>query len=331
MSKAVNLPFEVPVFASAQTIAAACISMTGHPTAFNQVLHQTSSIFCTTKFLKGFTTPSVTIPYSRIEYFSFIERYPMSFRFTKEDCLDTIKGMLDDGFYIYFDGLDDFYLPNKSWYGTRHMYHDGIICGYDTSDATLSIAAHDINWIFRLIRVPICCFTMAIEDAMTGYPNASYTAYRVKDNTVVDFNEQEVLKNLKNYMDSGFDRYPVETAPNAWGTVVHEYIAMYLEKLLDGSIPYEKMDWRALRPVWEHKKCMLMRIQKVEQKLGWNSELSDAYAPIVDKANRVRMAYAMYHRKRRDSMLDGIRNDLLDVGKLDRQLVGEFIDKLETV
>ena len=69
MSKSVNLTFEVPVFASSQVIAAASIAMTGHPTAFNQVLHQTSNIFCTTKFLQGFTTPKVTIPCSRMEYF----------------------------------------------------------------------------------------------------------------------------------------------------------------------------------------------------------------------------------------------------------------------
>ena len=331
MSKSVNLPFEVPVFASSQLLAAASIAMTGHPTAFNQVLHQTSSIFCTTKFLQGFTTPQVTIPYSRMEYFSFIEWYPMSFRFTKGEYINIIKRMLEEGFYVYYDGVDDYYLPNKSWYGTRHMVHDGIICGYDEEDETLSIAAHDINWVFRLIRIPIASFEVAVKESFKLYPNAHYRAYRVKEDTDVEFNEKEVLKNLKIHMDSDFTKYPVETATNACGTIVHEYIAMYLDKLLDGSIPYEKMDWRALRPVWEHKKCMLMRIRAVEAKLGWDSALGDAYMPVVDKANRVRMAYAVYHRKRRDSMLEGIRNDLLEVGKQDRQLVGEFINKLETV
>ena len=43
--------------------------------------------------------------------------------------------MIDDGMYIYFHGVDDFYLPEKSWYGTRHMNHDGIICGYDDNDS----------------------------------------------------------------------------------------------------------------------------------------------------------------------------------------------------
>lgn len=331
MSKSVNLPFEVPVFATSQVIAAASIAMTGHPTAFNQVLHQTSNIFCTTRFLQGFTTPHVTIPYSRMEYFSFMEWYPMSFRFAKEVYMNTIKSMLEEGFYVYFDGLDDYYLPNKSWYGTRHMVHDGIICGYDEGDGTLSVAAHDVNWVFRLIRIPITSFQVAVEESLKDYPTAHFRAYRVKENTVVEFNEKEVLRNLKIYMDSDFTKYPVETAQNVCGTIVHEYIAMYIDKLRDGSIPYEKMDWRALRPIWEHKKCMHMRIRAVEEKLGWDPTLSNAYKQVVDRANRVRMAYAVYHRKRRDSMLDGIYTDLLEVGKLDRQLVGELISKLETV
>lgn len=331
MNRSVNLPYETPMFASTQGTAAACIAMTGHPTAFNQMLHQATSLFCTTKFLNGYTTPEVTIPYTGIQYFKCIEQYVANFRLVPNNYLDIIKQMLGEGFYVVYTGVDDYYLPNKSWYGTRHMYHDGIICGYDVVEGTFSIAAYDINWVFRLISVPIDCFVQAVESAMSENVYGIFTAYRVKANTVVDLDEGEILENLKTYMDSDFEKYPVGAAGSAWGCVVHKYLALYVDMLRDGKIPYDKMDWRILRPVWEHKKCMLMRIQKVEQKLGWNSELSDAYAPIVDKANRVRMAYAMYHRKRRDSMLDGIRNDLLDVGKMDRQLVGEFIDKLETV
>lgn len=319
------------MFATTQGTASACIAMTGHPTAFNQVLHQASSIFCTTKFLNGYTTPEVTIPYTGIQYFTFIEKYAINFRFVFEDCLDIIKRMLDDGFYVVYTGVDDYYLPNKSWYGTRHMHHDGIICGYDEGDGTFSIAAHDINWIFRLIRIPMDCFVKGLKSAMSENIYGNFTAYRVKENTVVELDEKEVLKNLKIYMDSDFEKYPPGQVGSAWGSVVHDYFAMYIDKLRDGSIPYERMDWRILRPVWEHKKCMLMRIQAVEEKLGWSSELSDAYAPIVDKANRIRMAYAMYHRKRRDSMLDGIRDGILEVKKMDNEIVRKFIDKLETV
>ena len=106
---------------------------------------------------------------------------------------------------------------------------------------------------------------------------------------------------------------------------------MYIDKLKDGSIPYEKMDWRALRPIWEHKKCMLERIKAVEKKNGWTDELSTCYAPIVEKANRIRMMYAMYHKNHNDKLLDKIRDGLLDVAKKDKALVEEFIKKLEKV
>ena len=76
---------------------------------------------------------------------------------------------------------------------------------------------------------------------------------------------------------------------------------------------------------------MLERIKAVEKKNGWTDELSTCYAPIVEKANRIRMMYAMYHKNHNDKLLDKIRDGLLDVAKKDKALVEEFIKKLEKV
>ena len=331
MAKSVALPFIVPNFATVQNSGAAELAMIGHPTAYNQTLNQATSIRCNRKFLSGFTAPQVSIPNILIQSYKFIERYSVSFRYTYTYCLDIIKAMLDDGMYIFYNRVDDFYLPGKSWYGTRHMHHDGIICGYDDNDETISIAAHDINWVYNLIRMPQKCFQEALRSSLEAKQYGNMIAYKIKENTVAEINEAEMLKFLREYLDSSFEKYPTDEDGPVLGTVVHDYLAMYIDKLKDGSIPYEKMDWRALRPVWEHKKCMLERIKAVEKKNGWTDELSLRYTPIVEKANRVRMMYAMYHKNHNDKLLDKIRDSLLDVAKNDKALVEEFIKKLEKV
>lgn len=331
MAKSVALPFIVPNFATVQSSGAAELAMIGHPTAYNQILNQATSICCSRKFLSGFTTPQVSIPNILIKSYKFIERYAVSLRYTYSCCLDIIKAMLDEGMYIYYNRVDDFYLPGKSWYGTRHMHHDGIICGYDDNDETISIAAHDINWVYNLIRVPQKSFLEALSSSLQAKRYGNMIAYKIKENTVAEINEAEMLKHLREYLDSSFEKYPTDEEGEVLGTVVHDYLAMYIDKLKDGSIPYEKMDWRALRPIWEHKKCMLERIKAIEKKNGWTDELSLCYAPIVEKANRIRMMYAMYHKNHNDKLLDKIRDGLLDVAEKDKALVEEFIKKLEKV
>ena len=331
MAKSVALPFVVPNFATVQSSGAAELAMIGHPTAYNQTLNQATSMRCTRSFLKGFTSPQVSIPNITIQSYKFIKRYGVSFRYAYAYCLDIIKAMLDDGMYIFYNRVDDFYLPGKSWYGTRHLHHDGIICGYDDNDETISIAAHDINWVYNLIRVPQKCFLEALRSSLEAKQYGNMIAYKIKENTVAKINEGEMLKYLREYLDSSFEKYPTDEDGPVLGTAVHDYLAMYIDKLKDGSIPYEKMDWRALRPIWEHKKCMLERIKAVEKKNGWTDELSTHYIPIVEKANCIRMMYAMYHKNHNDKLLDKIRDGLLDVAKNDRALVEEFIKKLEKV
>ena len=74
---------------------------------------------------------------------------------------------------------------------------------------------------------------------------------------------------------------------------------------------------------------MLKRIQAVESKNDWGNVLSERYTPVVDKANRIRMIYAMYHKNHNDKLLDRIHDGLLELADSDRELVGAFINRLE--
>jgi hypothetical protein len=331
MPKKVEHPFCVPPFATTQGIAAAGLALMAHPTGHLQILNQCSSLYCTRNFLSGFTAPQITVPYAGISNFKMIEAYALNFRFSYPYYMDIIKQMLDEGFYVYFSGVDDYYLPGKSWYGTRHMPHDGIICGYDDFEKTFSIAAHDMDWIFSLITVPQQSFAEGLDFAISEKHYGHYTGYKIREGAEAKIDEKEMFTYLKGYLDSDFEKYPKDKEGGVLGTVVQDYIAIYIDKLIDGSIPYEKMDWRAIRPIWEHKKCMLERIRAIEEKHKWEKELSEEYAPLVPKINNIRMSYAFYHKRRRDSMLVGIRDGILQVKETEEDILKRFIERLESL
>lgn len=86
---------------------------------------------------------------------------------------------------------------------------------------------------------------------------------------------------------------------------------MYVGKLFDGSIPYERMDRRVFRMLWEHKKVMLERLTAAEHALGLRPAVSTKYSEIVREANAMRMLYASHHMRRRDCVLPGLQKKLL--------------------
>lgn len=328
MADSASLPYRVPWFAFTQGHAAPGLAMAGHPTAYNSYLNQCTTLNCSRRFLFGYTSPLVAISRGCISDFACLEKYATSARFCYPYHKELIKQMIDEGFYVYFSEVDDYYLPGKSWYGIRHMLHDGIICGYDESDQTYSIAAYDINWVFNLIRIPQECFAEGYRVGMNGKNYGSFLAYKVKEEEV-RLNENMILSNLKDYISKTGDIYSLKYDTPVDGIAVHDFLAMYIDKLKDGSIPADKMDWRALRPVWEHKRCMLDRIRAIEEKRGWNADLSTRYQPLVEDANRVRMMYAVYHKNQKTGLLDKIKTGILSFRDQEYEILKELIQKME--
>lgn len=329
MPDSVSLPFCVPWFAFTQGHAAPGLAMAGHPTAYNGYLNQCTTLDCNRRFLTGFTTPQIGIPRAGIYSFNFLDKLGIAWRFTHQYCHSIIKQMLDEGFYAYFGGVDDYYLPGKSWYGIRHMNHDGVICGYDEADKTYSIAAYDINWVFSLIRVPQDCFMEGLKACIEKNQYGTITAYRMRPNTTVALDERTILRYMKEYVNGTIDKFPLDQQGRVEGIAVQDFLALYLDKIKEGFIPADKMDWRALRPIWEHKRCMLDRIKAIEEKRGWNTELSSKYAPLVEDANRVRMMYAMYHKTQKESLLDKMKNGIITFKDKEYEILKDLIQRME--
>ncbi len=61
--------------------------------------------------------------------------YPV--RFLNGHLHSLIHNLVDAGYFVYFFGVDDYYVPGKSWYRERHFDHDGMIFGYDQENENI--------------------------------------------------------------------------------------------------------------------------------------------------------------------------------------------------
>lgn len=110
----------------------------------------------------------------------------------------------------------------------------------------------------------------------------------------------------------------------------YDYICMYLDKLADGSIPYERRDRRIFRLIWEHKKCMLGRIREVEEQCKWDASLSADYNEVVALADKIRFIYSKFVIKYSNKDLENIQICLMKMKVLESELLDMFADKLLT-
>ncbi len=328
MRKRVELPLLEPLYRTYQ-YQGPCTAITkNNPTIRNWYLNERMNLSCTRKFLNGFTTPEISIMGTSWWDCPYIERIGVSSRFLRGHINTIIRKILDEGYYVAFENIDDYYVEGKSWYKERHFNHDGLICGYDQKDKTYCLYSYDSRWIYHKFWTSQRSFNAGRIAAEKQGAFPDFYALKVKGD-VIEFSPRTVYDKLKEYLDSDLEKYPFEGENGVFGIVVHEFIAEYVLRLYRGDTPYERMDRRVFRLIWEHKKAMLERIELVEKDLGMNNTISKEYASLVKEANTMRMLYASHHMKRRDSVLPTIREMLLKLMQDERKLLERLMKKME--
>lgn len=328
MNKRVELPLIEPLYSTYHNQGSGTAIIENNLSIRNWYLNQIMNLFCSRKFLNGYTTPEITIRDSWWSANPYLDRRVISTEFTDGYINPIIREMLDRGFYVDFSGVDDFYMKGKTWYKQRHFSHDGLICGYDQNDKTYCIYAYDSNWIYQKFWIPQKDFNAGRIAMRKKGVFTTICGLKAKDD-IVEFSPEITLQKIKEYLYSDLEKYPFDGEGNIYGIVVHAYIAEYVAKIYTGDIPYERMDRRVFRLIWEHKKAMLERIVNMEQCLHLTDEISKKYEQVVSEADIIRMLYASHHMKRRDSVLPIIKKKLLNLMEQEKELLTLLCEKAE--
>ncbi len=328
MKQNVELPISEPVYGTYHYQGSASAILQENPDIRNWYLNQAVILYCNRRFLYGYTSPEISICDTSFWENPYLETVWFPMKYLGSSMHSVIRALLDDGYYVAFGSLDDYYIEGKSNYGVQHFDHDGLICGYDRKEKTYSVYAYDQSWVYRVFQTSWKSFEEARKSSFKRGFYGSLHGLKVKpDKAVLD--PAHICGRLRDYLNSSLDKYPLYVNDTVFGIAVQDYIAMYLNKLADGSIPYERMDRRVMRVIWEHKKVMLERLRAVEDKLGLSHEISMRYEPLVRQAEDMRMLYASHRMKRRDSVLPVIRDKLIALRKTEELLLREFLVKAE--
>lgn len=326
MKNKIELPLIEPIYSAYQYQGPGTAILFKNPSIRNWYLNQIMILTCTRKFLKGFTTPEVSIEGASWKDNPYLDKKWYEMQFLEGHTHFVIRKLLDAGYYVYFNEIDDYYVEGKSWYHKRHFNHDGCICGYDQENKTYCIYSYDQNWIYQKFWTTQKSFDAGRKAEFKKGIYGSICGIKPIGDQIA-FSHEIVLKKVAEYLDSNMEKYPENEEGAVSGIVVHDYIARYVGKLYDGSIPYEKTDFRVFRLIWEHKKAMLERMQCIEAALQLDHSASEAYKEVVHEADNCRMLYAAHHIKQRNSVLPIIQKKLLLVKGWEQKLLNELLQK----
>lgn len=327
----IELPVEMPLFCTYHWLAGAGIVLKQNPTSDNWYFNNMIQWACSDKFLEDLTTPDITLTNGTIWDIPFLETSPINNRFITKYLLELIRSMLDQGFYVMFFEVDDFYIKGKSLYNRRHFLHDGIITGYDDSNETLTLAAYDERWVFSVFQTPQQGFLKAVEEANRLSITGSIVGVKVTSQEQ-KLDIEMIHKGIEDYLNSKVAlMYIPKGTESIYGVMVYDYLYIYLNKLQDGTIQHKQMDRRIFRLVWEHKNCMYLRIVAIEKKLNWDNRLSQEYAPLVKKAEKLRFLYSKFNLKFSAYLLETMKTILMEMRGEEIRLLQILAKQLEVV
>ncbi len=328
MSK-VELPYTEPMYATYHWMSGAGIPAKQNPTSDIWYYNNTVDWRCGTNFLTGSTSKlNVNLICGSAWTIPFIQVEQVPFNFIKCNPLGVIKDILNNGFYINYCGIDDYYVKGKSGYQEYHCFHDGLIMGYDDDENTFTIAAYDQKHIFRPFKTPQNALSDGINSMFDNVdPGALFPVktYIIEQTLDIPY----ISESIRQYLDSDTSAHPPEAEDAVGGMVVYDYYRKYFEMINSGSIHNVYEAIRVLRFAWEHKRCMLKRIIAVENALSLGNEISCKYHKIVEIADNARLVYLKHNIKPSSTVLHQIVDIYSKMKEMEGCLLQEFLSKIQ--
>ena len=328
--KKVELPVKLPILTTFTTYASRGIILSSNPTADIWFYNHAIQLECRGNLFKGYSSPNPTLASKKAMAMEEIaDTIDFPIKFVRYCPNEIIKASLDAGYYFYLRDADDYYIPGKSWYRKRHFWHHGLISGYDDNDNTFTMNSYDDRWLFSTFKIPQICIPEAIETICAfGRLQENQTAAKGK-RCSFELDLPLIQESLCEYLTY----VPIVKSADDFvcprDLAVYDYLRLYLELLLERSVPHERFDWRVFRLIWEHKKVMLHRIIAIEDHIGMDHSLSIAYEPAEKLANKIRLMYAKYHQKPERSILEYLIVALTELREKEVSVLTELVKAID--
>ncbi len=224
--------------------------------------------------------------------------------------------------------LDEYYIPDTRSYKNRTFYHENLVYGYDLKDKTYNVLGFNGKGIFGNIRVSFDSFEEGVKSNFLYCPNGQIKLLSYNEEYSYEMDLVLIRDQLTDFLDSQHTDNNYRTFRNpshnfVYGLAVYDGLIEYFRLLSESKVYY---DIRPLHILWEHKKCMLLRMEYL-LRLYPSTKLEEIYNQyqLVEKKCMIMRQYQMkYSISNKPELLDNIINTLKMVCEYERNILSDF-------
>ena len=330
MKKANKLPIFKPFYSVYHEQANGTAILSKNDNAKNWYLNECMNLRCDRHFLYSHTAPNVLIARSSYKLNPFLKKEGFNTKYFGDSLHEVIHKLIDDGYYVVLDGVNEYFANKVYNKKTQPLSADGLIYGYDDRKNIYNVLAYNENHEHTSFNVVQSCFSKANDLAIKN--GDSGILYGIKsDGKKHIFSPLLVIRHFAEYLNSSLEIFSPDIAEEAYGTVVHDYIGMYLDGLYDGSIFYKQQNPNIFLVLSEQKRFMLERLIRLETELSMDNKISNEYSEIVKISEELINLYDSYCKMRQDNILPIMKEKILYMKQQEETLLREMIKNVKDI
>ena len=246
------------------------------------------------------------------------------------DILPFVVACLDKGYYIQ-PTVDEYFLPDSAAYQKRSLVHETLIYGYDNQ--TFAGIGYNKNGDYASYHIMFSELEQAIVHAdLTGhYDPDGLRLFRYDSHVRYDFDIHLVREHLEDFLFSKNTSHRFRLLANptdgAYGLATYPFLKSYIESFLYSPLSF---DIRPVHILWEHKKCMVDRLNYMEDHGYLKSEdgFSMQYEELARKTGMLRMMLLKFKITRSPDLIHRVLSNLDDIGEVEQCLLQGLVKKL---
>lgn len=284
------------------------------------------NICCEKQFLNEFKkySPRVMVDNTHPWSIPLIDKYEFPKSFLKYSISEVISSVLESGYYLYFNGFDNYYIENKRGFNQHHNSHDGMIVGVNNKKKGYSIFAYDLNNRLKRFQTSQSGF----EKAFNSYPNEGVFLALKNNNIKYDYDFNIFIKNLKSYFLSNQTDMYKNPDEFIFGIDVISHVAEYVKSFYEQDIPFDLFDLRNFLSISENKHCIYHSLLKAQEKVFLNSEVCSKYNEIYQQSEIIRMLSIKFSLVKRVDILKSLYISVLKLLDMEQELLPKILNYL---
>jgi len=248
-----------------------------------------------------------------------------------QDPLHFILQALDNSSYVYLY-VDEYFIPDRRYFQEKHFCHEILINGFDLHRRVMFITGYCRDSQFKTSEVSFDDFEKSYHGAGEMIQNGTFDnqdlgpdalwlfnnikLYTFRESGHYEFNLKLVRETLKDYLYSRntSERYSMVDEPwtRRWGLDWYPCLKRYYQRLIEGEV---HSDWRHLHTLWEHKVCMVRRMEYMEKRgiIDPGVSLKKEIYELEYKVNQLRLLMIKYTLNKQQRLLESIIQGLDEV------------------